>query len=473
MVRTAARRVELAKATVGFANQNLEAEKARFSVGRSTNNDVLLRQQELKSAEIQVVQATVDLLVVRDQPERHDRRAAGTLPDRAQGELAPDDGLQRRTADDHAQVLAGAPVVPPVRIEAPGRVAAGALVADVDLRRPGRPDAASCSARARRGRCAGLGGRPGARAPRPAPRRRRARRAEGCRHLGAHLEAAPADARAQRHPQVRRAAAVRPDPARSTAAPTTPATTPRQPAWTAAQAPVRGSASSTRHAIGDEHPQRRARLRRCAAPSASVAPPAPRATARAVTGTTAAPVHLAHQEQPLDPQPGRSRRRRFSSTRSRASPQAMPEVEAVVRRRAHPARPGGEAVAEPRRDHRRDQQRQRLPVDVHGLAVHARSARRAASARCHVRRRLGVELQPLTGARVVKAQAAWRAAPAGPAPGPARAAPDPGAVGRRSRRPGWGSPARRSAAAPGGSARCAAPPPSGPRPAAAPAGASR
>jgi outer membrane protein len=66
MIRTASRRVELAKATVGFANQNLEAEKARFSVGRSTNNDVLLRQQELKSTEIQVVRATVDLLVAEN-----------------------------------------------------------------------------------------------------------------------------------------------------------------------------------------------------------------------------------------------------------------------------------------------------------------------------------------------------------------------------------------------------------------------
>lgn len=61
-VGTASRRVELAKATVGFALQNLEAERARFSVGRATNNDVLLRQQELKNAEIQVVRATVDLL---------------------------------------------------------------------------------------------------------------------------------------------------------------------------------------------------------------------------------------------------------------------------------------------------------------------------------------------------------------------------------------------------------------------------
>ena len=47
---------------MGFAQQNLEAEKARFSVGRSTNNEVLRLQQELKNAEINVVRATVDLL---------------------------------------------------------------------------------------------------------------------------------------------------------------------------------------------------------------------------------------------------------------------------------------------------------------------------------------------------------------------------------------------------------------------------
>jgi outer membrane protein len=61
-IHTSSTRVGLAKQTVGFAQQNLEAEKARFSVGRSTNNDVLLRQQELKSAEISVVRATVDLM---------------------------------------------------------------------------------------------------------------------------------------------------------------------------------------------------------------------------------------------------------------------------------------------------------------------------------------------------------------------------------------------------------------------------
>jgi outer membrane protein len=61
-IRTASERVNLAKQTVGYAQQNLEAEKARFSVGRSTNNEVLRLQQELKNAEINVVRATVDLL---------------------------------------------------------------------------------------------------------------------------------------------------------------------------------------------------------------------------------------------------------------------------------------------------------------------------------------------------------------------------------------------------------------------------
>ncbi len=60
--RTAATRVQLAQREVGFAQINLDAERARFSVGRATNNDVLLRQQELKDAETRVVRAQVDLL---------------------------------------------------------------------------------------------------------------------------------------------------------------------------------------------------------------------------------------------------------------------------------------------------------------------------------------------------------------------------------------------------------------------------
>jgi outer membrane protein len=62
-VISAAARVELARAAIGFARRNLDAERARFSVGRSTNNDVLLRQQELKNAETQAVRTTVELAV--------------------------------------------------------------------------------------------------------------------------------------------------------------------------------------------------------------------------------------------------------------------------------------------------------------------------------------------------------------------------------------------------------------------------
>jgi outer membrane protein TolC len=58
--RTAARRYARARAEVGYAEKNLQAEKARFDVGRSTNNDVLLRQQELKTAELQVARAVAD-----------------------------------------------------------------------------------------------------------------------------------------------------------------------------------------------------------------------------------------------------------------------------------------------------------------------------------------------------------------------------------------------------------------------------
>jgi len=41
----------------------LDAERARFDVGRSTNNDVLLRQQELRTAELQVARAAADVAI--------------------------------------------------------------------------------------------------------------------------------------------------------------------------------------------------------------------------------------------------------------------------------------------------------------------------------------------------------------------------------------------------------------------------
>jgi outer membrane protein len=59
-IHTASRRVELGNREVEFAEKNLDAEHARFQAGRATNNDVLLRQQELKDAETRLLRATID-----------------------------------------------------------------------------------------------------------------------------------------------------------------------------------------------------------------------------------------------------------------------------------------------------------------------------------------------------------------------------------------------------------------------------
>jgi outer membrane protein len=61
-IRSAGARVEFGRAAVGYSEDNLKAEMARFTVGTSTNNDVLLRQQELKQAQESVARATADLL---------------------------------------------------------------------------------------------------------------------------------------------------------------------------------------------------------------------------------------------------------------------------------------------------------------------------------------------------------------------------------------------------------------------------
>ncbi|HEY5281415.1 MAG TPA: TolC family protein [Polyangia bacterium] len=59
-IRTASQRVALGRREVEFAQLNLDAERARFQAGRATNNDVLLRQQELKDAETRLLRSTVD-----------------------------------------------------------------------------------------------------------------------------------------------------------------------------------------------------------------------------------------------------------------------------------------------------------------------------------------------------------------------------------------------------------------------------
>jgi outer membrane protein TolC len=61
-IRAAGARIGLARDAVRFAEDNLTAESARFQVGTATNNDVLMRQQELKQAQIAVARAIVDLL---------------------------------------------------------------------------------------------------------------------------------------------------------------------------------------------------------------------------------------------------------------------------------------------------------------------------------------------------------------------------------------------------------------------------
>ena len=61
-IRSAGARVEYGRAAVTYSEQNLKAEQARFQVGTSTNNDVLLRQQELRQAQSSVARATADLL---------------------------------------------------------------------------------------------------------------------------------------------------------------------------------------------------------------------------------------------------------------------------------------------------------------------------------------------------------------------------------------------------------------------------
>jgi outer membrane protein TolC len=61
-IRSAGARVEYGLSAVGYSEQNLKAEQARFSVGTSTNNDVLLRMQELLQAKSSVARAMADLL---------------------------------------------------------------------------------------------------------------------------------------------------------------------------------------------------------------------------------------------------------------------------------------------------------------------------------------------------------------------------------------------------------------------------
>lgn len=56
----ARRRVTLSQRAIDLANQNIQIEVARFDLGKSTNFDVLGRQEELRQAELRKTQAMID-----------------------------------------------------------------------------------------------------------------------------------------------------------------------------------------------------------------------------------------------------------------------------------------------------------------------------------------------------------------------------------------------------------------------------
>jgi outer membrane protein len=60
VLELAARRVALAQTAIDLAKKNIEVEQARFSLGKSTNFDVLQRQNELQSAELSKASAEID-----------------------------------------------------------------------------------------------------------------------------------------------------------------------------------------------------------------------------------------------------------------------------------------------------------------------------------------------------------------------------------------------------------------------------
>ncbi len=61
-MRTAGKRMEVARISVELAEENLAAEQARFEVGRSTNYDVMLRIDELDKARNEELSAQIDYL---------------------------------------------------------------------------------------------------------------------------------------------------------------------------------------------------------------------------------------------------------------------------------------------------------------------------------------------------------------------------------------------------------------------------
>jgi outer membrane protein TolC len=63
--RAASRRLELSRTAIELSEKNIKAEVGRFELGKSTNFDVLLRQDELKQARLRYARAVTDYLRTR------------------------------------------------------------------------------------------------------------------------------------------------------------------------------------------------------------------------------------------------------------------------------------------------------------------------------------------------------------------------------------------------------------------------
>ncbi len=82
IAEVAAGRMNTSTRAIKLAEQNIKAEKSRFDLGRSTNFDIMQRQEELQLAQLRFARATIDYI------------NAITLLDAATGDLLPRYGIR-------------------------------------------------------------------------------------------------------------------------------------------------------------------------------------------------------------------------------------------------------------------------------------------------------------------------------------------------------------------------------------------
>ena len=66
-LRTAAKRLEVTQLSVTLAEENLKAEQAKFTLGRSTSYDVLFRIDELTTARANALSARIEYVKAKVQ----------------------------------------------------------------------------------------------------------------------------------------------------------------------------------------------------------------------------------------------------------------------------------------------------------------------------------------------------------------------------------------------------------------------